>query len=428
MKNLRKCDKDQCKPHGSGKICKTRNISLWRKIFLMRSDVKMTHPRTSSLGRLTLLILVVLCVGMQKEVGRKKIEMCQEQYDQLENDVKLWKGRCVNQNGTYNNSIRCNEEKEYNKERMKSYTEICFYNYGTYPGTYLFLLTKTTIDSIDLLTKHVSKGVISGLTTSNTMDIDIVDRKVYFSDKDDIKRANFYGTNVEMFVKNAKAKDMTIDWICRRLLYVDGGEIIYMIDLYDKNAVEFKTKSYLNGIAMDPIKGIVNVVSYRRCNKRIVCIWTISDKNPFSSMFTADVRDVFFDVENEKLYYIIPNGLLSRSYVNNQSTWNTMDYTATKMVANAKFLYLLEDANDFIHVHDGSSIRTKEAFDIPKATYLDIALMNSNTQEITSRGRQGNCCVLNNETRFVLDEVQCTVAGLEPSKAKSYSIMILRKR
>lgn len=87
------------------------------------------------------------------------------------------------------------------------------------------------------------------------MDIDIVDRKVYFSDKDDIKRANFYGTNVEMFIKNAKAKDMTIDWICRRLLYVDGGEIIYMIDLYDKNAVEFKTKSYLNQIAMDPIKG-----------------------------------------------------------------------------------------------------------------------------------------------------------------------------
>lgn len=101
-------------------------------------------------------------------------------------------------------------------------------------------------------------------------------------------------------------------------------------------------------------------------------------------MFTADVHDVFVDVENEKLYYIIPNGLLSRSYVNNQSTSNIMDYTATKIVANAKFLYMLEDANDVIHVHNGSSIRTKEVFDIPKATYFDIALMNSSTQGKTT--------------------------------------------
>ena len=69
--------------------------------------------------------------------------------------------------------------------------------------------------------------VISGLTGS-TMDIDTVDKKLYFRNGNNISRANFDGSSVEVIVQNAEPYRLRVDWKGRRIFWTnnDNKEIL----------------------------------------------------------------------------------------------------------------------------------------------------------------------------------------------------------
>ena len=58
--------------------------------------------------------------------------------------------------------------------------------------------------------------VISGLARW-AMDIDTVDKKLYFRQGDNISRANFDGSRVEVVVERAKPFSVRVDWKGRRI-------------------------------------------------------------------------------------------------------------------------------------------------------------------------------------------------------------------
>ena len=57
------------------------------------------------------------------------------------------------------------------------------------------------------------------------MDIDTVDKKLYFRQGNNISRANFDGSSVEVIVHDAEPRKVRVDWKRRRIFWISGNEI-----------------------------------------------------------------------------------------------------------------------------------------------------------------------------------------------------------
>ena len=88
---------------------------------------------------------------------------------------------------------------------------------GPYPEPYLFIRSRNEILAIDLLTLDTTV-VISGLTDV-AMDIDTIDKKLYFREGNNISRANYDGSSEEVIVQNAEPWRVRVDWKGRRIFW-----------------------------------------------------------------------------------------------------------------------------------------------------------------------------------------------------------------
>ena len=64
--------------------------------------------------------------------------------------------------------------------------------------------------------------VISELT-GRAMDIDTVDKKLYFREGNNISRANYDGSSVEVIVQNVDPRRVRVDWKGRRIFWITLG-------------------------------------------------------------------------------------------------------------------------------------------------------------------------------------------------------------
>ena len=92
---------------------------------------------------------------------------------------------------------------------------------GPYREPYLFIRSKTEILAIDLLNLDTTV-VVRGLT-GQAMDIDTVDKKLYFRKRNDISRANFDGSSVKVIVQDVEPYRVRVDWKGRRIFWINSG-------------------------------------------------------------------------------------------------------------------------------------------------------------------------------------------------------------
>ena len=84
--------------------------------------------------------------------------------------------------------------------------------------------------------------VISGLTRW-AVDIDTVDKKLYFSNGNNLCRANYDGSSVEVIVQNAKPRRVRVDWKGRRIFWTKsyGSNEILIATLNGQERRVFRT-------------------------------------------------------------------------------------------------------------------------------------------------------------------------------------------
>ena len=87
----------------------------------------------------------------------------------------------------------------------------------------MFIRSENEIRAIDLLTLDTTI-VIRGLA-GRAMDFDTVDKKLYFCKGNDISRADFDGSSVEVIVQNAEPYRVRVDWKGRRIFWTKNKEI-----------------------------------------------------------------------------------------------------------------------------------------------------------------------------------------------------------
>ncbi|XP_028415476.1 low-density lipoprotein receptor-related protein 4-like [Dendronephthya gigantea] len=241
--------------------------------------MEMPFVSTKMLFALTILIYF----GGNLINCNEDIPICDEQLEQLKEDVKDWEKRCVNEslenlneieryfaesrrydNVTQryfnerrreDNSSGCTAEKEYLQERMRMHSEMCFYD-GPYPEQYMFLANSTSILAVDLKTLDATV-VVDGKEYVWTLDIDMTNKKIYFAEyHEEIRRANYDGTYEEIVVKDARTFALTIDWIGRRIFWCDFlKETINVATLDGKDSRTLIKTIGPRYIAIDPIEG-----------------------------------------------------------------------------------------------------------------------------------------------------------------------------
>ena len=119
----------------------------------------------------------------------------------------------------------------------------------------MFIRSWTEILAIDLLTLDTTV-VISGLT-GLAMDIDTVDKKLYFHKGTNISRANYDGSSVEVIVQNVDPYRLRVDWKGRRIFWTnDGHNEISTATLNGQERRVLKiTESYSYDLAVDSNSG-----------------------------------------------------------------------------------------------------------------------------------------------------------------------------
>ena len=104
----------------------------------------------------------------------------------------------------------------------------------------MFLRSYAEILAVDLLTLDTTV-VISGLT-DDAMDIDTVDKKLYFRNGSNISRANYDGSSDEVIVQNADPIRVRVDWKGRRIFWTnDYNNDIFMATLNGQERRVFRT-------------------------------------------------------------------------------------------------------------------------------------------------------------------------------------------
>ena len=101
------------------------------------------------------------------------------------------------------------------------------------------------------------------------MDIDTVDKKLYFDKGSNISRANYDGSSAEVIVQNAKPSRVRVDWKGRRIFWIKstivikthetltfGGEEIFMATLNgQERRVLRTTENWALNLAVDSNAG-----------------------------------------------------------------------------------------------------------------------------------------------------------------------------
>ena len=125
---------------------------------------------------------------------------------------------------------------------------------GPYPEPYLFIRSETEILAIDLLTLDTTV-VISGLTSA-AMDIDTVKKKLYFRKGNNISRANYDGSSVEVIVQNVTPWRVRVDWKGRRIFWTNFNNEISMATLNgQERRVLRTTEDWVYDLAVDSNAG-----------------------------------------------------------------------------------------------------------------------------------------------------------------------------
>ena len=97
---------------------------------------------------------------------------------------------------------------------------LLFFTSGPYYEPYLLVRSRSAITAIDLKTLNKTV-VISGLGGA-AMDIDTVEKRLYFQDGSSISKLNLDADIcAEVIVKNTAARDLAIDWLGRRMFWTD---------------------------------------------------------------------------------------------------------------------------------------------------------------------------------------------------------------
>ncbi len=128
---------------------------------------------------------------------------------------------------------------------------------GPYPEPYIFILSSSEIEVIDLLT-HDKTVVISGLQDCFAMAVDIAQMKLYFEDSKNISRANFDGSNVEVILQKVDISNMVIDWIAQRIFWISSvlNKRIFAVNFNGKDRrILLTTPNYPTKLAVDPTVG-----------------------------------------------------------------------------------------------------------------------------------------------------------------------------
>ena len=76
------------------------------------------------------------------------------------------------------------------------------------------------------------------------MDIDTVDKKLYFREGSNISRANYDGSSVEVIVQNVHPRIVRVDWKGRRIFWITLGDEISMATLNGQERRVLTTTGY----------------------------------------------------------------------------------------------------------------------------------------------------------------------------------------
>ena len=88
------------------------------------------------------------------------------------------------------------------------------------------------------------------------MDIDTVDKKLYFRQGNSISRTNFDGSSVEVIVQDAEPWKVRIDWKTRRIFWTSGDVQIFTANLNGQERRVFRTaEGTPRDLAIDSIEG-----------------------------------------------------------------------------------------------------------------------------------------------------------------------------
>ena len=88
------------------------------------------------------------------------------------------------------------------------------------------------------------------------MDIDTVDKKLYFRKGNNISRANYDGSSVEVIVQNVDPYRLRVDWKGRRIFWITLGDEISMATLNgQERRVLTTTDNQLLDLAVDSNAG-----------------------------------------------------------------------------------------------------------------------------------------------------------------------------
>ena len=118
----------------------------------------------------------------------------------------------------------------------------------------MFIRSLTDIQAIDLLTLD-TRLIISGLTDW-AMDIDTVDKKLYFRQGNNILRANLDGSSVEVIIQDAVPWRVRVDWKKRRIFWTSGDVQIFTATLNGQERRMFTTtEDTPYDLAVDSIEG-----------------------------------------------------------------------------------------------------------------------------------------------------------------------------
>ena len=88
------------------------------------------------------------------------------------------------------------------------------------------------------------------------MDIDTVDKKLYFRQGNNILRANLDGSSVEVIIQDAEPWRVRIDWKRRRIFWISDDVQIFTATLNGQERRVFRTaENTPKDLAIDSIEG-----------------------------------------------------------------------------------------------------------------------------------------------------------------------------
>lgn len=127
---------------------------------------------------------------------------------------------------------------------------------GPYEEPYLLVRSKSEIQAIDLKTREKTV-VIGGLEKGRVMATDTVEMKLYFQEGNRVRRVNIIEEMCEeVFLQNTTVLDMAIDWMGRRIFWIENGTKQILVTPVDGKykTVLINTTTEPYAIAVDPIE------------------------------------------------------------------------------------------------------------------------------------------------------------------------------